>query len=75
MILDEQDRGFDDPLMCVVVGKSKIEPSNERRAHYVLLVCPVASVNEDLAYERVGVAVLEQRQIAFGRPGRTAKIR
>lgn len=75
MTLDEQDRGFADPLMCVVVGKNKTEPSNERQTHYVLLVRPVAGVDEDSAYERVGVGVLEQRQIAFGKPGRKAKMR
>lgn len=73
--LDEHDRGFGDPKMCAVIGKSKTEPLDERRTHYVLLLRPGAGVNENPAYERVGVGALEQRQIAFGTPSRKAKIR
>lgn len=75
MILDEQRRPLTQPVQCVVVGKSKTEPLNERQVHYVLLVDPAASVNEEQVYERVGVGVLEWRQIAFGGPRRQARIR
>ena len=75
MIFDEHDYGFADTLMCVVVGQSKIEPLNEQQTQYVLLVHPVAGANENPVYERVGVGILERRQIAFGGRGSKAKIR
>jgi hypothetical protein len=51
MILDDQPRAITQPLQCVLVGKSKVEPL---QAHYVLLVQFASSGEEGQVYERVG---------------------
>jgi hypothetical protein len=50
MILDDQPRAITQPLQCVLVGRSKVEPL---QAHYVLLVQFAATGEEGQAYERV----------------------
>jgi hypothetical protein len=75
MVLDDQNRQFTETLQCAVVGKSKAEFSDDNHTYYVLLVYPITSVKKDwVSYERVGVAVLERRQIAFEEPCKQGRI-
>lgn len=75
IILDDPHCHIGQPLQCIVVGKSTVEPLDEHQAHYVLLVHHVSNVEEDQVYERIGVGILGRHQIALGGPYRYARIR
>jgi hypothetical protein len=70
LILDDPGQTFTQPLQCVVVGNSKTEPLK----HYVLLVQDSSTLEEGHVYERVGVGILDQHQIAFDGSYRKARI-
>lgn len=75
LILDNPHYHYAQPLQCVIVGKNATQPLDEHQAHYVLLVHRAAGIDEDRAYERVGVGVLERHQIALERGQKQGKIR
>jgi hypothetical protein len=75
IFLDDPSRTLTQSLYCVVVGKSKVKPLDERQLHYVLLVYFTASIDGDQVYERIGVGVLDRRHIALDGPHRRARIR
>ena len=64
-VMDEPSRTFDQPIRCVVLGRSKVPPIDESQNHWVLLVHSKQDVEDAAVYERVGVAVLEKRHIDF----------
>lgn len=71
VILDDSSRTLDQPLNCVVVGKSKTEPMQ----YYVLLVHQCAHADESQVYERVGVGILGSRHIVLDSKQSRARIR
>ncbi|KAI8952093.1 hypothetical protein F4801DRAFT_589163 [Xylaria longipes] len=73
-IMDDPGRAFDQPIQCVVLGKSKMPPVDESQVHWVLLVHPRKDADNVALYERVGVGVLRKRHIAFDRPLETRRI-
>jgi hypothetical protein len=70
VILDDPHRTLDQPLHCVVVGKSKTEPMQ----YYVLILHPCAHADDEV-YERVGVGILGRRHIALDGAQKKARIR
>jgi hypothetical protein len=74
-VMDEPSRSFSRPILCVILGKSKISSMEESRTHWVLLVCSSTVVDDITVYERVGVGVFEQRHIALDNPLRRVRIR
>ena len=69
MILDEPDRALDQALKCVVIGKSKQQASNDGQPHYILIISMAVARDHVRVWERVGVAVVERRDIAFDGSG------
>ncbi|KAI1420106.1 hypothetical protein F5Y12DRAFT_792268 [Xylaria sp. FL1777] len=67
-IMDDPDRAFDQPIQCVVLGKSKVPPVDESQVHWVLLVHHKKVVDNIAVYERIGVGALMKRHIAFDKP-------
>jgi hypothetical protein len=74
-IMDQLHRTFAQPIQCVVVGKSDKVQADDLQTHWVLLVYCVARVDDIPVYQRVGVGVLQRRDIAFDEPQIYARIR
>ncbi|CZR58814.1 uncharacterized protein PAC_08706 [Phialocephala subalpina] len=74
IILDEPSRTLRHPVQCIIVGRSKKNPTHADQTHFVLLVHRVADVDEEV-YERVGVGTLERRHIAVDGIHRIGRIR
>ena len=74
LIFDEPSRRLVGPTKCVIIGSNDEMKVNENGLNYILIV---TSTNEDAmgVYERVGVGVLENRQIVLDQPGATVRIR
>jgi hypothetical protein len=75
VFLDDPVSTVEQPLYCVIVGKSKIEASNEQQRYWVLLVHATTAIDEGQVYERTGVGFLDGRHIALDGRHRTARIR
>ncbi|KAH7155791.1 hypothetical protein B0J13DRAFT_521913 [Dactylonectria estremocensis] len=78
IVLDIPSQASIQPLKCVVVGKSKPEIFGERQTHWVLLVRCVEDSGNDAngqVYERIGVGVLDRRDIAFHGSGSIIRFR
>ncbi len=73
-IMDDPGRAFDQPIQCVVLGKSKMPPVDESQVHWVLLVHPRKVADNVALYERAGVGVLRKRHIAFDGPQERRRI-
>ncbi|KAI0107272.1 hypothetical protein GGR51DRAFT_571210 [Nemania sp. FL0031] len=67
-IMDNQDRTFERPVQCVILGHRKMEPISDTQRYWVLLVHSKVIANKAAIYERVGVGILQKRDIAFGSP-------
>ncbi|KAI1281190.1 heterokaryon incompatibility protein-domain-containing protein [Xylaria sp. FL0933] len=73
-IMDDPYRVFDQPVQCVVLGKSKTSSLDESQVHWVLLVHPIKVADNVASYERVGVGILKKCHIAFDRPQERRRI-
>jgi hypothetical protein len=73
LILDDTSRDFEGSMRCVVLGTEKEAVSNRPMKHYVLIVSAVSKKEADL-YERVGVGVVEEAQIARDVPAEVIRI-
>lgn len=74
LILDEPACIQVEPLRCVILGKNKRSEPDPGQIHYVMIVTKAGNGEVD-AYERVGVAFLERRQIGLDRPEEPIRIR
>ncbi|GAP88441.2 putative tol-like protein [Rosellinia necatrix] len=75
-IMDDPGRAFDQPIKCVILGKSKTSSRDESQVlFWVLLVHPIKAADNIALYERVGVGVLEKHHIALDRPQERRRIR
>jgi hypothetical protein len=73
LVLDDTSRDFEGSMRCVVLGTEKEAVTNRPMKHYVLIVSAVSNEEVDL-YERVGVGVLEEAQIARDVPADVIRI-
>jgi hypothetical protein len=73
LVLDDTSRDFEGSMRCVVLGTEKEVVTNRPMKHYVLVVSAVSNEEADL-YERVGVGVLEEAQIARDVPADVIRI-
>jgi hypothetical protein len=73
LIIDEPGRVPVEHFRCVVLGQNKNSEPSPSQMHYAMIVTRVCKGIVD-TYERVGVAVLERRQIGLDRPGMTIRI-
>jgi hypothetical protein len=74
LILDEPGRKLTMPLSCVIIGSNQHSVQDENRIHYVLIVTLLVG-GASRIYERVGVGILNNKQIVQGKVGETVQIR
>lgn len=65
VVLDSPERQLEYPVACAVLGSGTSRRGSEKRVCYVLLVHPDYSGGGEKVYERVGVAILEERYVAL----------
>jgi len=74
LILDEPGRNFTRPLKCVIIGSNQHSEQDENRLHYVLVVTLIFR-DASRIYERVGVGILNNKQIVQAGLGETVHVR
>lgn len=73
VVMDDHDPDPEEklPSKCVIVGIQTAQSEDGTREHYVLLVRAVSPDSDKPVYERVGVAIVEQKHItSTSREGR-----
>ncbi|OHE92908.1 hypothetical protein CORC01_11775 [Colletotrichum orchidophilum] len=73
LILDDPERIWPQPLMCVVIGTSK-QHKNDLLRHYALIIAPIENSKEDKVFERVGVAYLSKEEVSIEEEAEFVKV-